>query len=435
MLGVSNPPPPVLASTDEGELPLAQASWGDQLDAVAPLLDLEEDGADLPVFSDFAGAESDSEVESVSLGSDDYEQDGETFSIPLAAKPTETGETRYSGPPNPTASDLHDVCRRAAAKLGIEWPETPAETTTSRYEGKRLPKAKSSTRQLLPVFPECLEEATRSWSNPLTAKNPVLGGSALDWTGVEDSGFFRLPPVEPQLAFHLHPSQKSTMTAAGPTLPFKADSFQSALNEKSYKAVAASVKALNASSLLLAYQAELQEQMAGAATADLWDELCVVTDLCLRLHRNAVQASGRAMALMVTQERARWLNLSSLSQREKNQLLDTPVDPKGLFGPTVAAMQKRCEEKKKEGEALQLCLPRRAQPPLSAAPRQTFAQATTRPGYRIPKRHPQQQSADQSQGKQIELKGAWGRKPFTPPVTSGTKPPATTSAKKKRRAT
>ena len=63
-------------------------------------------------------------------------------------------------------------------------------------------------------------------------------------------------------------------------------------------------------------------------TPAVWDELCVVTDLCLSLHRCAVQASGRAMALMVAQERARWLNLSSLSQKEKTQLLDVLWTPK-----------------------------------------------------------------------------------------------------------
>lgn len=100
--------------------------------------------------------------------------------------------------------------------------------------------------------------------------------------------------------------------------------------------------------------------MTTSPTPALWDEVCVVTDLCLRLHRCAVQTSSRAMALMVAQERARWLNLSSLSQKEKAQLLDVPVDPKRLFGPAVATMQRRCEEKKKEGEALQLCLPESA---------------------------------------------------------------------------
>lgn len=435
VMGVANPPPQELIASPRGNTIPEAASWAEQLEAVAPLTDLDVHDPTSFEPGDFTGVESDSGDESISLGSEEDEADIEPFSVPPAAKPGDTGGA-CSGSPNPAATvDLHDVCRRAAAKLGIEWPETLTETTTSRYEGKRLPRAKSSTRQLLPVFPECLEEATRSWSNPLSAKNPVQGGSALDWVDMEEKGFSHLPPVEPLVASHLHPTHKSTMTAAGPTLPSKADCFQSSVTEKGYKAVAMSVKALNASSLLLAYQAEIQEEMSNTPTSELWDELCVVTDLCLRLHRCAVQASGRAMALMVAQERARWLNLSGLSQKEKTQLLDVPVDPKGLFGPAVATMQKRCEEKKREGEALQLCLPRKAPPPPSFTPRQTFAQATARPAYRVSKRQPQQ--GDRGHGKPQEPRGAWAKKPFAPSGTTGDRasPPVTTGAKKKRRAT
>lgn len=94
------------------------------------------------------------------------------------------------------------------------------------------------------------------------------------------------------------------------------------------------------------------------------------------------------MAVMVAQERARWLNLSSLSQKEKAHLLNIPVDTKGLFGPAVATMQRKCEEKKKEGKALQLCLPRKRPAPPPTAPWQMSAQVVTRPGNRIPRLSP-----------------------------------------------
>ncbi|KAK0149941.1 hypothetical protein N1851_009321 [Merluccius polli] len=85
---------------------------------------------------------------------------------------------------------------------------------------------------------------------------------------------------------------------------------------------------------------------------------------------------------MVAQERARWLNLSSLSLREKTQLLDVPVDPKDLFGPAYGVMLKRWEEKKREGEALRLCLPRRAPFPTNT-PGQVFTQpCASPPAYR-----------------------------------------------------
>ncbi|MEQ2214233.1 hypothetical protein XENOCAPTIV_025234, partial [Xenoophorus captivus] len=136
MIGVANPPPPELPGTDEREPTLAGASWGDQLDAVVPLTDPEEDEAALPVFSTLADAELESEVESITLGSDDDELDCGPYAIPSAAKPSVTDDTSRCGSPNPTATDLHDVCRRAAKKLGIEWPETLTKTITSRYEGK-----------------------------------------------------------------------------------------------------------------------------------------------------------------------------------------------------------------------------------------------------------------------------------------------------------
>ena len=115
---------------------------------------------------------------------------------------------------------------------------------------------------------------------------------------------------------------------------------------------------------------------------------------------------------MVVQERARWLHLSSLSQKEKIQLLDVSVDPKGLFSPAVATMQRRCEEKKKEDEALYLCVPRKVPPPPPTAPRQMFAQAVVQPGCRIPKHHSQPQVGAQGRSKLPDLKGAWAKKPF-----------------------
>ena len=439
VMGVTDPPLPELAGGSRGLASPPGTSWGSEVDLTEASQPLELTQPDATEASLLAGPDEaeggypESGEDSISLGSDEDEDD-DPFS-PRTASPMVVGGACTSSP-NPAVSvDLHEACKRAAARLNIEWPEPPVEAATSRYEGKRLPKAKASTSLLLPAFPECLDEATRSWNKPLSAKTPVQGGSGLDWAGMEERGFSHLPPVEPLLASHLHPTQKSAMTSASPTLPSRADSFQSSLTGKGYKAMATTVRALNASSLLLAYQAELEVDMSTSPTPALWDELCVVTDLCLRLHRSAVQASGRAMALMVTQERARWLNLSSLSLREKTQLLDVPVDPKGLFGPAYGVMLKRWEEKKREGEALQLCLPRRAPFPTNA-PGQVFTQPRAPPPtYRIPTRQPH--GAGRGRSKPPEHSGAWARKPPAPGTAPGGRavPPATQGAMKKRRAT
>ena len=108
MVGVASPSPQETADSPGGDAILAGPSWGDQLDAAAPLADLI---GDVCVC--------DSGDECISLGSDDDGDDSaELFVLPPAAKPA-TGDAS-SGPPNPTACmDLQEACKRAAAKLGI----------------------------------------------------------------------------------------------------------------------------------------------------------------------------------------------------------------------------------------------------------------------------------------------------------------------------
>lgn len=76
--------------------------------------------------------------------------------------------------------------------------------------------------------------------------------------------------------------------------------------------------------LLIAYQAELLEEVGkqldpDAWDSDAWDEICIVTDLNLCSSRNAIQG------LAEVGERALLLSLSSLTDKEKVDLLDRPV--------------------------------------------------------------------------------------------------------------
>lgn len=58
---------------------------------------------------------------------------------------------------------------------------------------------------------------------------------------------------------------------------------------------------------------------------------------------------------MVLQEPVQWLKLTNLSDREKDDVLDKPIVPEGIFGFALVSMQQRCKPKK-EDKALQLCL-------------------------------------------------------------------------------
>lgn len=62
------------------------------------------------------------------------------------------------------------------------------------------------------------------------------------------------------------------------------------------------------------------------------------------------------MSLAVVGERALWLGLSGLSGRE---FLDVPVELKALFGAAVTNMYQQCDLCKKDGEAFEMCLPKK----------------------------------------------------------------------------
>ncbi|KAK7901815.1 hypothetical protein WMY93_018584 [Mugilogobius chulae] len=305
------------AQTDPPALP--SQSWSSAMDLLHPL-------EDEPLLLDYE--------DNASFGE-------ECQSSPLVTQAK--NDSRASQPP--LSADLYDVCKRAAERLDIPWPPVAAEAPRSRYEGKKLPQAKRAARQLLPVFQSYLKN-----------KNPILGASSLDFVDMEKLGMARMPYTESMVAAHLH-RKLSAMSTRPPTHPSKADRFQSSMAERAYKAAALSVRALNVTSMLTAYQAKLFDDMTQVPNVTAWDDITTVSDLCLRVQRCAIQGVGKCMAMLVLQESARWLNLTNLSDKEREDILDMPVVPEGIFGSALSSMQKRCEAKKREDEALQLCLP------------------------------------------------------------------------------
>ncbi|XP_057201458.1 uncharacterized protein LOC130561270 [Triplophysa rosa] len=252
-------------------------------------------------------------------------------------------------------SILLDVCERAAARLNIPWPAPQSATDQERdvYDGKVLGPPPGPRKQLFPVLPACAKHVRHYWSDPLNLKHGLAGLEVKDM---------------PSIARHLNPVQGGLLAPPKPVLPGKMDRFSASVHQAAYKSSALAVRALNVSSLLSAYQAEILEDLGqqldkGSPSPTLWKEILTVNDLVLRNARQAVQACGRSMALSVVGERALWLNLSGLPDSEKRRVAGAPVEPgQALFGPAVALMQQRCDDKKKEDEAFKLCLPKKAAP-------------------------------------------------------------------------
>lgn len=96
------------------------------------------------------------------------------------------------------------------------------------------------------------------------------------------------------VAAHHHPKSLA-MSFRNPSLPSKSDQLQSALIERTYRAVTLSARALNALSLLTAYQTELCEDYVQAREPAAWEEIPMIADLCFRVQHSAVQATGKVM--------------------------------------------------------------------------------------------------------------------------------------------
>ncbi|KAE8299673.1 hypothetical protein D5F01_LYC02085 [Larimichthys crocea] len=247
--------------------------------------------------------------------------------------------------------------------------------TRDLYDGKRLPPAK----QLLPAVPACMTEMSRFWSSPFKSKVTTQGYSKLEVHGMAELGLAEPPAVEPSLAYHLHPSRRSISASSRISLPGKTERTAAGVYQRMYKYAAQSVCSLNAVTLLSAYQAEILEEMgrqldSGVPNPTLWDEICVVNDLLLRSSRGAVQGCGCVMGLAVAGERDLWLSLSGLGDTQKTEVMDAAYDPtKGLFGPALERMRETSTQRKQEGEAFELCLPRKQIP--RPPPRTGFAAA------------------------------------------------------------
>lgn len=93
--------------------------------------------------------------------------------------------------------------------------------------------------------------------------------------------------------------------------------------------------------------------MTAKPDTSVWEELCIFTDHVLHvlcLHK--LVATGRATGLVILQEQARWLRLTNLTTKEKEELLvkEFLVDKINVSGAVVRRtdkeMEMRCEEKR-----------------------------------------------------------------------------------------
>ncbi len=225
---------------------------------------------------------------------------------------------------------------------------------------------------LRPFFLEVHEELTRSWKAPFTARNKSCGSSALTTLdGGAALGYTGIPSVERSVAMQLCPTATTTLRG-DPCLPSRACRYSSGLTGSAYRACGEAASALHAMALLQVHQAKaLKDLHEGGHDLTVLHELHAATDLALRATKVTAQSLGRAMSMLVVQERHLWLCLADMKEQEKVQFLNAPVSQTGLFGDAVESFAQQFSAAQKQTEAIKHIMRRRkpaASTPAAAPP-------------------------------------------------------------------
>lgn len=204
--------------------------------------------------------------------------------------------------------EMFDVCKRAAARLATPWP-TKVETT--REETAPWPRVQWSNLSL--SSQSCWRRCCAHWEIAPTAAGARFPEPCPSTWGdgglgiaphASDGATHRSPPSPPAVGDVLQESQPAV----------RLQSFSFCADWKDVEGAALSARTFNVLSMLTAYQVKLYEDFAWTL-GYIWGNTSH-HDFCLHIQCCVAEAMGKALGTMVLQERAWWLNLASLSERD-----------------------------------------------------------------------------------------------------------------------
>ncbi|KAL0149603.1 hypothetical protein M9458_055130, partial [Cirrhinus mrigala] len=229
------------------------------------------------------------------------EADGSAVQTPPAAAALSESE-----------AELAAMLLRAAKSIDLEVPKAPSPERSRLddwFLGSRSDVPPRSTP--VPFFPEVLEELTKTWRAPYTARSRLSSSLLTTLDGGVARGKVDVPQVERAVAVHLCP-QNATTWRNRPRLSCK---LSSALAAKAYSAAGQAASALHAMAILQVHQAKALKQLhQGGSDPRLMQELRTATDFALRATKVTARSLGQVMSTMVVQERHLWLNLAPSGQ-------------------------------------------------------------------------------------------------------------------------
>lgn len=196
----------------------------------------------------------------------------------------------------------------------------------------------------------------RSWEKPQQTRSPIQSFNSWSRINTEpELGYLSMPLLEETIASHLSAASAAVkLSSEYDVLPLP---WRRSLTRQPAKSAAM----LNTMAILQAYQAQFLRDMERQATPEMYVELGKATDFTLHMTRCAAQDAGRIIGFSVMIHGHLWLNLTQMSEREKNVLLNAPVTVSGLFGPFVETITHKFEQQQEGSaafKAIMLCRPR-----------------------------------------------------------------------------
>ncbi len=234
---------PATQSSATEHLMRASTSWEDMMEAESPDMPLPFEGLLKQEEGEPGDEDAVGDANSDLLDLDmDEEKDNFLFPVQPSRPPSANDSASQ------VVSNLHEVCKQAAAKLGLALPTAKDAEGAERdlYDEKRLPPAQPVAKQLLPAVPACMKEMSHHLSSTFKSKLPTKGHSMLEIQGMGELG----------LAYHLHPNRHSMSSSSQISLPSKMERLTASIYQRTYKYVGQSVCSLNAVTLTVSVPSE-----------------------------------------------------------------------------------------------------------------------------------------------------------------------------------
>lgn len=203
----------------------------------------------------------------------------------------------------------------------------------------------------------------QSWHSPYLAWVQTTATHLLSSVDRADCLVYTKPPlVKEAVAAHLCPTAHGWKST--PWLLSKLHRATTHISEKAYMAAGHAASAIQTMVVLQVFQVKmLQALIERGPDSESFRKLRSAMDLVFRVTKNTTQGFGRSMDSLVVLQRHLWVTQTDVQNSEKEQLLDVPRSPHGLFDNVVGSFSEKFLKAQKQSKVLSHFLPKWAAAP------------------------------------------------------------------------